>query len=150
MDSALFNSICDEISETIDDSIHDLCKKHATCWSAFWKFKEENDDAETRYAHARKAQIEHLFDLIHYYEAKMLAAVQECDPKCSNAVATAYKIKIDNLKWILSKLNPAKYGDKIDLTSGGEKLKPPIINVTTLEHKEQLDKLVNDVSTHGV
>jgi hypothetical protein len=32
------------------------------------------------------------------------------------------KLKIDTLKWAASKLNPKRYGDKIDVTSGGDRL----------------------------
>jgi hypothetical protein len=32
------------------------------------------------------------------------------------------KLKIDTLKWAASKLNPKRYGDKIDVTTGGDKL----------------------------
>jgi len=32
------------------------------------------------------------------------------------------RLKIDALKWYLSKRNPKKYGDKLDMTTGGEKL----------------------------
>ena len=32
------------------------------------------------------------------------------------------KLRIDTRKWALSKMNPKKYGDKLDLTSAGEKI----------------------------
>lgn len=35
------------------------------------------------------------------------------------------RIRVDTLKWLLSKLIPKTYGDKIDVTSGGEALTPP-------------------------
>ncbi|RSK23958.1 terminase small subunit-like protein [Hymenobacter metallilatus] len=37
-------------------------------------------------------------------------------------VTTRSKIRIEARKWLLSKRQPKKYGDKLDLTSGGEKL----------------------------
>lgn len=33
------------------------------------------------------------------------------------------RVQIDTLKWLLSKLIPRTYGDKLDVTSGGEALK---------------------------
>jgi hypothetical protein len=36
------------------------------------------------------------------------------------------RLKIDARKWIASKLNPKKYGEKMDVTSAGEKI--PVIN----------------------
>lgn len=35
------------------------------------------------------------------------------------------RIRIDTRKWLLSKLMPKTYGDKLDVTSGGEALAPP-------------------------
>lgn len=37
------------------------------------------------------------------------------------------RLKIDARKWILAKMVPKKYGDKVDVTSGGEKVNIPII-----------------------
>jgi hypothetical protein len=41
------------------------------------------------------------------------------------------RLRIDTRKWILSKMNPKKYSDKIDLTSDGNEIKqaPTIINL---------------------
>ncbi len=48
------------------------------------------------------------------------------------------RLKIDALKWSLSKLNPKKYGDKVDMTSGGEKIQqtPSSINVRIIENND--------------
>jgi len=37
------------------------------------------------------------------------------------------RLRVDTRKWYLSKIVPKKYGDKLDLTSKGEKLPTPII-----------------------
>ncbi len=37
------------------------------------------------------------------------------------------RLKVDILKWQLSKENPKKYGDKVDLTSDGEKIQPVLV-----------------------
>jgi hypothetical protein len=39
------------------------------------------------------------------------------------------KLRVDTRKWYLSKLNPKKFGDKTDFTSGGEKIQTNIINL---------------------
>ena len=33
------------------------------------------------------------------------------------------RLRLDTRKWYLSKIMPKKYGDKVDITSGGEKIK---------------------------
>ena len=41
------------------------------------------------------------------------------------------KLRIDTRKWILAKMNPKKYSDKVDITSDGNEIKqtPTIINL---------------------
>ncbi len=50
------------------------------------------------------------------------------------------KLRVDTRKWIASKLKPKKYGDKLDLTSGGDKLPQPIINVVPRNNSNGEDK----------
>jgi hypothetical protein len=133
-----FDTILSELVES-KRSIVALCKQHGTCWSQLWEFKHNNPTAETKYARARICQYEALLDELHDLEDEMLDRVQGCDPKCSNAVATAYKIKIDNLKWILSKLKPGFYGDKVDVTSGGDKIE-------SLSTDKLVDEIVSSIS----
>ena len=37
------------------------------------------------------------------------------------------RLRVDTRKWVASKLKPKKYGDKLDLTSDGEKLPVPLL-----------------------
>jgi len=48
------------------------------------------------------------------------------------------RLKIDALKWSLSKLNPKKYGEKTDITSNGEKIQsaPTTIQVEITKPNE--------------
>jgi hypothetical protein len=38
------------------------------------------------------------------------------------------RLRVETRKWLASKLKPKKYGEKLDVTSGNEKLQPMIIN----------------------
>jgi len=42
--------------------------------------------------------------------------------KVNNEVIQRSRLRYDARKWLISKLNPKKYGDKVDITTGGEKL----------------------------
>jgi hypothetical protein len=66
-----------------------------------------------KYARAKQAQIERSIDNMHLVELEGMQAIQACDPKIANAMASMYKLKVDNLRWIASKLAPKIYGDKI-------------------------------------
>lgn len=37
------------------------------------------------------------------------------------------KLRVETRKWLMAKMKPKKYGDSIDVTSGGEKLPTPIL-----------------------
>ena len=52
------------------------------------------------------------------------------------------RLRVDTRKWALSKMNPKKYGDKVDVTSGGEKINNSNPYLTT-EQKKLLDDKLN-------
>ncbi len=65
------------------------------------------------YARAKQKQIEHMAeDIID------LSNDDTLDPADK-------RIRVDTLKWLLSKLIPKTYGDKLDLTTGGEAMTVP-------------------------
>lgn len=47
------------------------------------------------------------------------------------------KLKIETRKWLMAKLHPKKYGDKIDITSDHEKIQP-VMNLSNLSFDELL------------
>lgn len=49
--------------------------------------------------------------------------------KIDPAWVALQRLKIDSKKWELSKMLPKKYGDKLDVTSDGEKVVTTIINL---------------------
>ncbi|WP_333661573.1 hypothetical protein [Chishuiella changwenlii] len=54
------------------------------------------------------------------------------------------RLRVDARKWILSKMNPTKYGDKIDHTSNGETITTPARILTKKEAQELRNSLDND------
>lgn len=73
-------------------------------------------DFADRYARAREEQADHFVDEI------ITIADEAEDPQKA-------RLQIDARKWVAGKMRPKKYGDKIDVTSDGEKLEFPSINV---------------------
>lgn len=111
--------ICGQLAEGI--SLRTVCKAEdmpaiATIFNWFRthpEFLEQYARAKRESTTARHEQLEELGD-----EAINLS--QTVDPKASGAVVQAVKLKSDNLKWVMSKLEPKKYADKIDVTSDGK------------------------------
>jgi hypothetical protein len=79
----------------------------------------DNDDFGTEYARAREAQAEVMDD-------KILTAAEtaKADPQ-------AARVQIEAYKWRAAKLAPKRFGDRIDVTSGGEKIEPDEITRAT-------------------
>ena len=54
------------------------------------------------------------------------------------------RLRVDARKWALSKMNPKKYGDKVDVTSGGEKINNSNPYLTPDQKKLLDDELNSD------
>lgn len=69
----------------------------------------ENEEFSDNYARACKIRREDKFE--------RLESIADAEEDVARA-----RLKVDVIKWQLSKEEPRKYGDKIDMTTGGEKL----------------------------
>lgn len=54
-----------------------------------------------------------------------------------NEVLQRSRLRVDTRKWIMSKMKPKKYGDKLDLTSDGKTLPVPILGGVTKKKKKE-------------
>lgn len=59
----------------------------------------------------------------------------------NNNVISRDRLRIDTRKWILSKMNPKKYGDKVDFSSNDGSMTPKTTIITTLTEKELTERL---------
>lgn len=119
----LADRICAELSE--GKSMRTVCKDESMpCLSTVFKWIRENEIFLQQYVRAKEnsadAQHEMLNDIGD--EAIEEVRISTLDPKAKNALVNAYKLKADNLKWSMSKMKPKKYGDKLDLTTKGERI----------------------------
>ncbi len=82
-----------------------------------------------QYARATDERTEAHQELILDLGDEAIALSQELKGPQANAAVQAVKLKADNLKWVMSKMKPKKYGDKIDMTSDGKALPTPLLHV---------------------
>lgn len=54
----------------------------------------------------------------------------------NNEVLQRSRLRVDTRKWLMSKMKPKKYGDKLDLTSDGKVLPTPIYGGQSIKNKE--------------
>jgi len=109
--------------------------------STFYIWLEEDIEKSKRYACACEVR-----ELLILDEIITIADSQENDVIITdNGEITNHnainrnRLQIDSRKWMLGKLNPKKYSDKIDLTSGGEKIQTPpsSISVRIIENNDE-------------
>jgi hypothetical protein len=83
----------------------------------FLDWVDKDEELAGQYAHARAAMIDKIADDI------MLIADEDLIPtgegKVDSAMVQKQRLRVDTRKWLLSKLAPKKYGDKLEL-SGDE------------------------------
>lgn len=118
----------DMIFEDIADgtSLRKACSNAEVAPSSFLNVVINDKELFERYARARKAQAEWLFDTIGMIEDGTLAG--KIDPQ-------AAKVVIEARKWRLAKLHPKEYGEKkqVDMISSDGSMSPLDITVEFVE-----------------
>lgn len=121
----LADKICEQLSQGM--SLRSICldddmPSGVSIFAWLRKYPEFLKQYERACDERTESQQEIILDL----GDKAIEHAEEADPKASNAIVSAYKLKSDNLKWSMSKMKPKKYGDKIDMTTNGKDLPTPI------------------------
>ena len=127
-----------------------ICKSIENCCNVrdFYEWIRTNEDFAKRYARAKEDQadmlIEEMLEIADdTHNDTMLipdggGGMKEVENK---EWVNRSRLKVDVRKFIASKLKPKKYGDKIDITSDGEKVSVAPILVLDNQTKENLDKI---------
>jgi hypothetical protein len=117
------NEIINRVSE--GESVHMIIKhnkdKYPT-FSTFYKYINNNKDIEKAYLSAKQIGLEK--------RAQEIEEIADEEIEYNdNAAVQKQKLRIDTRKWLLSKLAPRKYGDKLDLNHGGQDGNPVITKI---------------------
>ena len=127
----------DEIFKTIlarvatsKDSLQVICAECGITRGTFYNWKRDNQERLDMYTRAKEEQADYLAELM------IEVAFEDADDE-KPFVGTNHiqrdRLKVDTLKFIASKLKPKLYGDKLDVTSDGDKIKS--VDITTLVQK---------------
>lgn len=98
----------------------------------FYKWLKEDTEKAKRYAHACEVREEMIFDEILNIADDSNPDVRISDdgfPIVDGQAVQRSKLRIDARKWVLAKMNPKKYGDKVDLNHGGQADNPVTFNI---------------------
>lgn len=130
----LLDQILEEISHGASEySIFE--RSEMPCWSAWTKFKRSRPDFIPKYAQAKE-------DNNEFWEAKIMQhALNESRDqvpdgkggfKSDNTAVNRDRLIIDTKKWLMAKMQPKKYGDKVqqEVTGADGKDFIPVLNIS--------------------
>lgn len=117
--------ICEEIA--LGSNIMTILENNNNypSWSTFRRWKRDNEELRTLYINSQQDKAEALEKEMDDYRSMLLA--KEID-------ASTYNTLVQTLKWKMAKFYPKVFGDKTDITSGGEKINTniSILNIDPL------------------
>lgn len=130
----IFNLICDRIEngESVKAILRD---ENMPSSQTFWKWLDEDTKKSNQYARACELRAESIFDeMFDIADDGTNDWVEKYD-KSGNSYyelngehVQRSRLRIDARKWALSKMNPKKYGDKLDITSKDKQI--PLTGIT--------------------
>jgi hypothetical protein len=92
-------------------SLRKACEFAGVAPSVFLRWVDADKELQEQYTRARARLID--------FQAEELEEIGDQAAQAESAVAVAgLRLKSDNRKWLLSKLAPKKYGDKLDMNHG--------------------------------
>lgn len=129
----LCKDICEEIA--LGSNIMTILENNSNypSWSTFRRWKRDNEELRTLYINSQQDKAEALEKEMDDYRSMLLA--KEID-------AYTYNTLVQTLKWKMAKFYPKVFGDKTDITSGGEKINT---NISILN----IDPLSDDATDNG-
>lgn len=138
----IFNYVCSEIEK--GRALRNVLKDDKMpSTSTFYEWLDNDDVKSKQYARATSVRADIIFDDILSIADENTNDTYINDngiEVVNNDVIQRSRLRIDSRKWVLSKLNPKKYGDKTDITSGGEKITTPQeVKITIVKSEDASD-----------
>ena len=137
----IFDLILERIEE--GEALRSILKDNGMpSTSTFYIWLESNETKSKQYARACELRADSIFDeIIEIADDSSYDVIVTDRGEVENKeFVSRSRLRVDARKWIASKLNPKKYGDKIDHTSGGEKL--PMVNFQIVLEDDSEDKAI--------
>lgn len=115
--------------------------------STFTKWCDNDEKMAKRYARATEKRAEAIFeDILNIADENYKDTYIDDNgiERTDNDVVQRSKLRIDARKWVLAKMHPTKYGDRIDVTSGNKALAvPAIVGMVIKNEVAQTDDLAD-------
>lgn len=106
--------------------------------TTFYQWIDENEDKSKQYARAceerAEALADEIIDIADFAENDTITTEKGDMP--DNEWINRSKLRVDTRKWLMSKMMPKKYGDKVDVTSDNKPIAPAALNITIVPPTE--------------
>ena len=140
----LVDRICDEIA-TSERGLHRICENPeypSVTVLMKWLSDGNHPYFSEQYARAKQLQAEYLEDQLLKIadDSSDDAIVTEKGIIENKEFVNRSRLRVDTRKWLMAKLMPKKYGDKLDVTSDGNKINQAVV-VATPEVAKDVDSL---------
>lgn len=142
--TSIFNFICNEIEtgKSLREVLRDNDNMPST--QTFYKWIDTEIEKSKQYARSCELRADIIFDEMieiaddgsRDYTTKEIGDGIEVQVLNSEHIQRS-RLRIDTRKWILSKMNPKKYGDKTDITTNGKEINIPVIEWVKNYDKDQ-------------
>lgn len=117
----LADKICERLTE--GQSLRSVCRaEDMPAASTVFRWLRDHKEFKEQYAYAKQEATDALAEEIMDISDDTIDVIKSGAEKKSGAYAQAQRLRVDTRKWIMAKMKPKKYGDQLDLTSGGEKI----------------------------
>lgn len=118
----LADRICQKIAEGY--SVRSICKeKDMVSMQTLFRWLRENDKFREQYAQACKersyAQAEEIIDIADNATNDYMEKLEGDGYIFNSENVQRSRLRIDTRKWLMAKMNPKVYGDKLDMTTNG-------------------------------
>lgn len=117
----IFENVCEEFATT-EKGLEHIVEPYGIKRNTFIRYYESDKERLNRYTRARNEKVDHLASEILRLSYKMAEIIKgnTYNEININAAVKVLQIQIDALKWLLSKLAPKEYGDKVAVEHEGE------------------------------
>lgn len=126
----IVNDIFNRIA--VGESLRNTLKNNISS-QTFYEWIDQDETKSKQYARVCEERADSIFeDIIDIADDQEhdIYIDQDGKKQTNHNVIQRSRLRVDSRKWMLSKMMPKKYGDKIDVTSDGKSLAPTSINFT--------------------
>lgn len=128
----LADSICEQLAD--GKSMRSVClQDDMPSMSTVFKWLREKEEFSQQYAKAKEESADAMAeDLLQIADTPVMGEIKTIKPDGSveikqDEMLGHRRLQVDTRKWLMSKMKPKKYGEKIDHTTNGKDLPTPIL-----------------------